>query len=173
MGLFNFKNLFRKNNISEGTEKIDLNKPVENPDLKKAFADFSINKTEETLQLVINGLIEANLIVLFFADHIKTTKDEKGNLFFDKGSVIEFINCVDKDKILLPLFTDWQEVDLWIKNRESNIQSFIMPTVESFEWVLNNDAYNGIVINPGSTGWTMNKEQVKNFIMDNNQKTSR
>jgi hypothetical protein len=48
-----------------------------------------------------------------------------------------------------------------------------MPTVESFEWVLNNDAYNGIVINPGSTGWTMNKEQVKNFIMDNNQKTSR
>ena len=173
MGLFNFKGLFGKNNKSEETETVDLNKPVDNPDLTKAFAEFSLNKTEETLQLVISGLIKANFIVLFFADQLKTTKDSEGNLFIDKGSVIEFINCIDKDKLLLPVFTDWQEVDLWIKQRDNNIQSFIMPTFEAFDWVSNNDSYNGIVINPGSTGWTMNKEQVKNFLSDNNQKSSR
>jgi hypothetical protein len=167
MGIFSLKKLFGNKNKFEEKEKIDLNKPVENPELKKAFAEFGLNKTEENLQLVIGRLIKANFIVLFNSDQLKTTTDIKGNLFFDKGSVINFLYCIDKDnKALLPVFTDWQEVDLWLKKRENNIDSFIMSTFEAFEWVAIDEDYVGIVINPGSTGWTMNKEQVKNFLMD-------
>lgn len=174
MGIFNLTGLFGKKNKAEEKEKIDLNKPVENPELIKAFTEFRSNKTEENLQLVIDGLIKANFIILFYSDQLKTTTDSEGNLFIDKGSIINFLNCFDKeDKALLPVFTDWQEVDLWITKRENNINSFIMSTFEAFEWVANSDSHVGIVINPGSTGWTMNKEKVKNFLMDFNKKTTR
>jgi hypothetical protein len=174
MGIFNLTGLFGQKNKAEEKEKIDLNKPVENPELKKAFAEFHSNKTEENLQLVIGGLIKANFIVLFNSDQVKTTSDSEGNLSIEKGSIINFLNCFDKEsKALLPVFTNWQEVDLWIKKRENNINSFIMSTFEAFEWAASSEAHVGIVINPGSTGWTMNKDQVKNFLMDFNKKTSR
>ena len=174
MGLFSLTGLFGQNKKTEEKEKIDLNKPVENPDLKKAFATFNSNKSETNLQLVLSGLKKANFIVLFQADEVKTTKDQNGNTVIDKGSVIKFINCFDKDnKPFLPLFTDWQEVDLWYKQRDASIQSFIMTTFETFEWVSNDKTYNGVVINPGSTGWTMSKEQVTYFLTDFKPKTSR
>ena len=174
MGLFSLTGLFGQNKKTEEKEKIDLNKPVENPDLKNAFVTFSSNKSETNLQLVIGGLKKANFIVLFQADEVKTTKDKNGNTVIDKGSVLKFINCFDKEnKPFLPLFTDWQEVDLWYKQRDASIQSFIMTTFETFEWVSNDKTYNGVVINPGSTGWTMSKEQVTNFLADYKQKTSR
>ncbi len=174
MGLFSLTGLFGQNKKTEEKEKIDLNKPVENPDLKKAFGTFNSNKSETNLQLVLSGLKKANFIVLFQADEVKTTKDQNGNTVIDKGSVIKFINCFDKDnKPFLPLFTDWQEVDLWYKQRDASIQSFIMTTFETFEWVSNDKTYNGVVINPGSTGWTMSKEQVTYFLTDFKPKTSR
>ncbi len=174
MGIFNLTGLFGQKNKAEEKEKIDLNKPIENQELQKAFTEFHSNKTEENLQLIISGLIKANFIVLFNTDQLKTSSDNEGNLSIDKGSIINFLNCFDKEnKALLPVFADWQEVDLWLKKRESNINSFIMSTFEAFEWVANSDAHVGIVINPGSTGWTMNKDQVKNFLIDFHKKTSR
>lgn len=174
MGFLSLTGLFGQNKKTEQKENLDLNKPVENPDLKNAFVIFSSNKSETNLQLVIGGLKKANFIVLFQADEMKTTKDQHGNTVIDKGSVIKFINCFDKEnKPFLPLFTDWQEVDLWYKQRDTTIQSFIMTTFETFEWVSNNKIYNGVVINPGSTGWTMSKEQVASFLTDYKPNTSR
>lgn len=173
MGLFNFSELFGQNKKTSEKEKIDLNKPIENPDLKNAFSEFSMNKSEQNLQLVIDGLLKANFIVLFQADQLKTIKDTNGSLVIDKGSEIKFLNCFDNNKMpLLPVFTDWQEVDSWLKQRDNSIQSFIMSTFESFEWIHNDEIYTGIVINPGSTGWTMRKDQIANFLIDYKQKTS-
>lgn len=41
-----------------------------------------------------------------------------------------------------------------------------MSTIETFEWVSIDKFYNGVVINPGSINWTMNKEQVTNFLKE-------
>lgn len=174
MGIFNLTGLFGKKNKAGDNEKLDLNKPIENPELNKAFVEFNSNKTEGNLQLVIRGLIKANFIVLFNSEQLKTTTDTEGSVYIEKGSIINFLNCFDEEKnALLPVFTDWQEVDLWLEKRDNNISSFIMSTFEAFEWVASSNNHVGIVINPGSTGWSMNKEQVKLFLMEFNDKTSR
>ena len=173
MGIFSINGLFGQMKKSKANEKIDLNKPVENPVLKNAFTKFNLAKSESNLQLIIDELQKTNFIVIFRADELKTTKDTNGNVTIDKGSIIKFINCFDKEnKPFLPLFTDWQEVDLWYKQRDKNIQSFIMTTFETFEWVSNDKFYYGVVINPASTAWTMSKEQVKNFLTDYKPKTT-
>jgi len=53
-------------------KKIDVNKPVENPDLKKAFEKFVLNRTEENYLVLMNEIKDANFLVLIITDEIKT-----------------------------------------------------------------------------------------------------
>ena len=167
MGLLNWTGLFGQTSKPDIKDKVDVNKPIENLDLKNAFGLFNTNKCEDNLNKVIDGLLKANLLVLAVTDEMKTSKDSSNNVTVQKGSLIKFLNCFDQNgKPFLPVFTDWQEVDLWIKQRDSTVSGFIMSTFEAFEFAKIDQNYNGVVINPGSVGWTMSKEQVKNFLDD-------
>ena len=98
---------------------------------------------------------------------MKISNDNSDNLTIEKDSLIKFLNCFDENSNpFLPLFTDWLEVDLWLKNRDKNTKGLIMNTFEAFEFAENDDIYNGIVINPASNSWTMSKEQLQNFLED-------
>ena len=164
MGLLNWTGLFGQKK-SESKNKVDINKPIENPELKKAFEIFHNNKTEENLMTVINGFLKANFLVLAITDEMKTSKNGTNSVIAEKGGLIKFLNCFDQDnKPFLPLFTDWQEVNLWLKNRDKNTNGFVMNTFEAFEFAKNDATYNGIVINPGSNTWTMSKEQIGDFL---------
>ena len=164
MGLFNWSGLFGQKK-AESDSKVDINKPIENPELKKAFETFRNEKTEENLMTVINGFLKANFLVLAITDEMETSKSGTNNVVVEKGGLIKFLNCFDQDdKPFLPLFTDWQEVDLWLKNRDMNTSGFVMNTFEAFEFAKNDTFYNGIVINPGSNAWTMSKEKIGNFL---------
>lgn len=167
MGLINWTGLFGQNKKPDIKDKVDVNNPIENPGLNKAFGLFHSNKCEDNLMNVIDELRKAHFLVLAVTDEMKTTKDSLDNkVLVEKGSLIKFLNCYDSDrKPFLPVFTDWQEVDLWIKQRD-NISGFVMSTIEAFEFAGNDKIYHGVVINPGSVGWTMSKEQLNNFIAD-------
>lgn len=105
MGLFCWTGLFGQNKKTKEKQIIDLNKPVENPKLKKAFRVFLSNKSEKNLQLIIKGLLKAKFIVLFQSDEMKTTKETNGNIIVEKGSVIKFISCFDKENKLFCLLS--------------------------------------------------------------------
>ena len=167
MGLINWSGLFGQNKKTDIKDKVDVNKPVENPDLKKAFELFRTNRTEDNLKKVIDGLLKANLLVLIVTDEMKTSKDSPNNLTVEKGSLLKFLNCFDENsKPFLPAFTDWQEVDAWMKKRDNNVGGFIMTTFDIFEFAKRDSSYVGVVINPGSNPWTMKREQVLNFLND-------
>lgn len=167
MGLINWTGLFGQNKKSDIKDKVDVNKPIENPGLKKAFELFHSNNCEDNLTIVIDELQKAHFLVLAAKDEMRTTKDSLDDkVLLEKGSLLKFLNCYDSDsKPFLPVFTDWQEVDLWLKQRD-NIGGFIMSTIEAFEFAGNDKIHHGVVINPGSVGWTMSKEQLNNFIED-------
>ena len=95
---------------------------------------------------------------------MKIEQDGK-NTVVQKNSKFKFIDCLNEDgKTFLPLFTDWKEATIWYIEPRRNIDAFVMNTFEAFEFAKSAENYNGIVINPGSKPWTMNIEQVNNFL---------
>jgi SseB protein N-terminal domain len=145
-------------------KSIDVNKPITNEALKEAFKTFNSNKKEDTLQTVIDELKKANFLVLVDKNGLNVSKTSESNdSTIEPGSVIAFLKTFDQNNdSFLPLFTDWEEIDLWVESRE-NIVGRIMTTKEAFEFVLRNQKDKGLVINPRSDKWTMDKIQIANF----------
>ena len=106
--------------FSKKKKEVNVNEPVTNPGLKNAIAVcFNANKTEANLKPVVASIKQANFLVLMYADSLITTPGENGNTVIEKGSKIRFINISDQQKnIYLPILTDWNEVDIWLKTRE-------------------------------------------------------
>jgi hypothetical protein len=146
---------------------MDVNQPVTNNELKEAFRAFNLNKSEYTLQPVINELKKANFLVLIDTRQLNTSAIEGSDkVSFDKGGVITFLKTYDGNgKSFLPIFTDWNEIDLWLKSRD-NIAGWVMPTDEVFTFVQKNTNDAGLVINPCSDKWSMNKEQITAFLKE-------
>jgi hypothetical protein len=144
----------------------DITTPIVNPDLKQAIKVFNLNKSEQTLRGFDIALKKASFLVLINQDQIKTTKGEGANaVIIEKGSIIKFLKTFDQNNdSFLPIFTDWNEIDLWVKSRDG-IAGWIMTINEVFALVLkSNDK--GLVINPCSDRWTMTKEQINTFISE-------
>ncbi|HEY2583260.1 MAG TPA: SseB family protein [Mucilaginibacter sp.] len=155
MGFFNKK------------QPIEVSKPIVNPALKKAIKVFNSNKSEKILEAVASALKKANFLVLINSEKMKVSQTtESNNQIVEKGSVIEFLKTFDENNdSFLPIFTDWNEVDLWIESRE-NIAGWIMTTTEVFSFVVKNKNDKGLVINPCSDRWAMDKEQITNFLTE-------
>ena len=160
------KKIFGKKNIISKSEEFDINIPVENPELIDGMNLFIQDKSENNLSKFINGLLKAKFLVLSYNDEMEVEQDGE-NTVIKQNSKLKFLNCFNEDgEAFLPLFTDWKEVNVWLKEPDKNIGGFVMDTFEAFEFVKIGQDYNGIVINPGSKPWTMNNEQVNNFLED-------
>jgi len=144
----------------------DVNKPVVNPGLKNAFKKFVSNKSETTLQGIINEIKASTFLVLVNTDELNHTKsNESDKVLLEKGSTIKFLNTFDKqNNQFLPVFTDWQEIDLWLASRE-NIAGWMM-TVDDIFAVVRSGPYRGLVINLCTDKWEMNTDQINLFIKE-------
>ncbi len=165
--MFNF---FKKNNRKEiKNSDFDIKVPITNPDLKIAFNEFYKNKSDENFINIINGIFKAKFLAITINDEVKSTKNDDGTTTIHEGSLIKFLLFNNEENgAVLPLFTDWSEVDLSIKDRDETYQGLIMPSYEAFNFALSD--YDGLVINPGSDGWFLNKNQIQNFLDDFAQK---
>lgn len=144
----------------------DVNKPVANPGLKNAFKKFNSNKSETTLQGIINEINAATFLVLINTDALNHTKsNESDKVFFEKGSIIKFLNTFDKqNNQFLPVFTDWAEIDLWLASRE-NVAGWMMTADDVFA-IVRSGSYTGLVINLCTDKWEMTKDQIDVFIKE-------
>lgn len=95
-----------------------MNKPVTNPGLKKAIEGFYREKTEVNLQLFVEEFKRANFLMIILNEGLAfTPANETHSGVFEKGSTIKFYHIVDRNNnAYYPLFTDWNEIDLWVKN---------------------------------------------------------
>jgi len=144
----------------------DVNKPVVNPGLKNAFKKFYLNRSETTLQVLSNEINTATFLVLINTAEMNYTKsDESGKVTVEKGSKIKFLNTFDEhNNPFLPVFTDWAEIDLWLKSREG-VAGWMM-TVDDIFAVVRSSNYSGLVINLCTDKWQMTKDQIDIFIKE-------
>lgn len=145
----------------------DVNTPVENPHLKKGFKKFSSNKTEANLQILTSALAKATFLVLIKTDGIKSSPiSPAGKVKIEVGSTFNFLKTYNENgQTFQPLFTDWKEIDLWVESRDG-IAGWMMSAKEVFEFVIKHTNDTGIVVNPCSDKWGMNKEQMILFLED-------
>src|ERR1700759_4992106 len=78
---------------------VDITKRVTNPGLKHAFLSFQKIKSEVTLNQLISAIRSAEFLVLIYRDSIITTTNENGNVTFEKGSKIKFLDTHDQNGI--------------------------------------------------------------------------
>jgi hypothetical protein len=144
---------------------VDLNKPIENPGLSAAFNDYNQNKCNETIIKVIKNIVASNFLVAIISDQIeKTEPDKKGMATIKKGSIIKFFNCYNQNnECFFPIFTDWVEIKKWT---DQQVDTLVMPCIQVLDFIKENKEYLGIVINPGSIGWTLNKDNIRAIIED-------
>lgn len=168
MGLFS--NIKRAFSGKENESGVDVNKPVTNPGLKKAIEGFYHEKTEANLQLFVKEFKRANFLMIILNDGLVfTPTNEAGSGVFEKGSTIKFYHIVDtNDNAYYPLFTDWNEIDLWFKTREG-FSGLISPAMETMQFILDAPGISGLVINPASDNWMMTREQIERFIQENKE----
>jgi len=145
-------------------EQVDVNKPVVNPGLKNAFKKFNSNKSEKTLEAVKHEIKAATFLVLINTSEINYTKSgDNEKTTVEKGSKIKFLNVFDENNnSFLPIFTDWKEIDLWLKNKE-NVAGWMMAADDVFA-VVRSGSYKGLVINLCTDKWEMTKDQINVFI---------
>jgi len=131
---------------------VDLNKPVENPQLKAAIAKYKEDSTTENWSALEKSLNSAYYLVPIIADTLKTQPtDESGKVVVQKGSIIQFMVYEDTNKsYLLPVCTDWDEIALFTKQK---VDTVVMRPSQLWDFVLGDKrqkGYQGVVVNPGS-----------------------
>jgi hypothetical protein len=143
----------------------DVNKPVVNPGLKNAFKKFALNKTEATLNEIVNEISTATFLVLIRTDELNYNSTEGHKVLIEKGNKIKFINTFDEhNNLFLPIFTDWAEIDLWVKNREGT--AGWMMTADDVFAIVRSSNYKGLVINVCTDKWQMTTDQISLFIKE-------
>ena len=144
---------------------VDLNKPVENPQLKDAFASYEKTQDPATQAELARQLNSANFLVTILADEMKTIPaEEKGQVTITEGSIIKLLHCANSDnEMFLPAFTDWQEIRAWTTQ---DVSTLVMPSDQLWDFAIKGTQWVGVVINPAGIAWELRKEHIQSLKED-------
>ncbi len=139
---------------------VDLNKPVENPDLLAALKEFEANQSEQFQQELFRQLASANFLVPFFPDEMQTTPgSQPGQMTIEKDSLLKIPACADRDgKDHLPLFTDWAAIQAWV---DKPVSTLVMPASDAWSFVLSQPHYAGAFVNPAGSRLQLSRDLIQ------------
>jgi hypothetical protein len=133
---------------------VDFDGTVENPGLKKAFEKIRLYNTPYYYLKVIAEIEVANFLLLVL-DEGRTVVSEND---------VNFITVTNTSgQVYFPLFTDDDDAQL-NKPADADVAAFVVDAVTAFKMTLEEDNIEGVVINPGSDQWIMNKESLNWFL---------
>ena len=140
--------------------QIDLNKPVENPELLLAIAEFTRVRNAQTEHELNRRLRSAIFLVPIKADEMHTTPSTKpGRVTIQPGSLIKLLSWVDDAGArYLPLFTDWPAIRAWTSREVSTI---VMPAHDAWSFALSQAHYAGAVVNPGQGALPLSRSLIE------------
>lgn len=141
---------------------VDVNQPVENPDLTAALAAFAAEPTPAALQRLQEQLNRAVYLVAILIDEMNITPDgEAGKATFEKGSRIKVLTCTDPAGApTLPVFSDWREIRAWT---DEPVSTLVLPADEVWSWVTGQSGYQGVVVNPAGQPIPLDLPQVRDL----------
>jgi len=155
-----FNNTSKKKLPPESDPPLDLNTPVTNPVLKAALKNYQQLQSPQNEDSLFHALTSANYLVTIITDEMKTVPGEKpGQVTIQEGSLIKFMSCFNAaNACLLPAFTDWDEIRSWTKE---SVSTLVMPCDQLWDFVIRDQRYHGLVINPSGHAWEMSTVIIK------------
>ena len=147
----------------------DVNKPLTNPKLsemlnKRAQQD-EIDENEK--RALINAIVEecvtnARFLSIVQIDENDITKDENGNVTFNKDSHINFVLLNGpENKTYFPVFSDWEQLRKWEAYKDEDVNTMILSFDDYYAMVKDNES--GIVINPFSDNIIFTNADIHRF----------
>lgn len=88
-------------------EQTDINRPVENNELKRAFQRFYADTNAKTMMSVLGLLKKAAFLILVDTSETEFGKNDEGRIISIDGGNVKLLKCLnEKGNAYLPLFTD-------------------------------------------------------------------
>jgi hypothetical protein len=132
---------------------IDVNKPVENPELSRLLNEYNSTENEEKRNDLLDYIaqefaLNSNLLSVIKVDD-NTIVEKNGQKYFKEDSKISFVQFTSPDnQVYFPAFTDWKELRRGDQFKNEYIKTLIMSFEDYYAMVKDNGA--GVVINPFS-----------------------
>ncbi|MFG1488455.1 SseB family protein [Oceanospirillum sp. HFRX-1_2] len=131
--------------MSQEKTQIDVNQPVENPDLLSAIDRVAREGSDESRENLIEQLFLANYLAAMFTDGLKVSPSDGHQQTVEQGSTFGILSAENAGKNYLVLFTDWNALGQYT---DRDVSGLILPGKDVWSFALQDDAYDGVVINP-------------------------
>lgn len=143
---------------------VDLNQPVENPDLLNAIAAFANQRGPETLHQLQVQLVRAVYLVPMLTDAaVPTPGGPAGQVTLQQGSQLKLLTCQDPDgHSILPLFTDWQQIHAWT---DEPVSTLVMPAADAWAFIIRGGNFAGAVVNPAGMALPLNSGMIRDLAV--------
>lgn len=146
--------------------KVDVNKPLENPLLKELFKDLRKAKEDDEYVKIFNKLAEEIAMKAHFLSVIELTgePEEKsdGSFVLKEDTEMSFPMLTNQEnQAFYPIFIDWEELYKWEDLKKENLKTAIFNFDDYLAMIFSNNGSHGIVINPFSDNFVLDKETLK------------
>ncbi|ACM19352.1 hypothetical protein Geob_0990 [Geotalea daltonii FRC-32] len=143
---------------------IDVNKPVENPDLVAAIQNHANHNSNESTVELVEAIRKAVFLAAIDERGLNKQEIGKGEIEIQKGSKFGILEVQDSDnRRLLTLFTDWKEFQNYAP---SHFSGLIMPSNQVSSYV-QTGSYDGVVINPGGNALPIYRNLIAHIFGEN------
>lgn len=162
--MYNFYNLNPTLSSSEITDYVtlEINLPLHNDTFYKLFDAYTANPTEENQDKLGNYLNTINYLIGFFPND--TSSQDKSQITIKKYDDLHLLICSTPEReVYLPVFTATTELQNWCQDP---INTISVPAAWLWKFILSQNNFIGIVINPGSMGWTINCDHIRSLLED-------
>lgn len=164
--MYNFYNLNPNLSSPEISDHVtlDINLPLSNTTFYELFNTYTAHPTEDNQDKLGNYLNTINYLIGFFPnDDLDKNSTE---ITINKYDDLHLLICSTPEReVYLPAFTSTSELHNWCKEP---INTLSVPAVWLWKFILSQNNFTGIVINPASIGWTINTEHIRSLLDDIN-----
>lgn len=143
---------------------MDINQPVENPELLDVMNQLRQGKGSE--EVFFSELFQAKFLCPAQVELKGAVKEKRGKVSVGEGSTISPVSIRDQEgNHFLMAFTDWREIRKW--SEEKNLKALVL-TYEDYQHIIidGDSPYAGVVINPYGANIVLNKDMMQNIHPD-------
>lgn len=165
--MYNFYNLNPNFSSNQPPDYVtlDINSPLHNNTFYELFNTYTANPTEENQDKLGNYLNTINYLIGFFTNENSTQNETQ--IIVKKYDDLNLLICSTAEReVYLPAFTATTELKNWCKEP---IHTISVPAAWLWKFILSQNNFTGIVINPGSIGWTISCDHIRSLLDDINK----
>lgn len=147
---------------------IDVNKPINNPDLLQAIEEMKRSSSSDNLDKVLNEVMAAHFLSPVTITPIPQP-GENGDIILKEKTTISFYKIEDeRNNSYYLAFTDWDELRKW--NSKEDIQAIVSTFDDYASMTLDeNGRGEGFVINPSGANICFTRSMIESLIQNSRE----